>query len=214
MKQPAEQNVYTDLAITPHFPLPMDIKSIEMFSDGVIAIILTLMAVGLNRPTAYELSALQPLLPFLLSYVLSYAVICVCWNSHHQLFHLVMKMDRKSLWANLHLLFWLSLLPFATDWMGEGRFARWPTVLYGFVSLMIGLAFMLLHKSLIQLHGSFSDTGWIMREVRMEWLSIVLYMLGMGLCFVHPWLGFGLYAVVAAAWVIPRPLLRAPHSGG
>jgi len=185
----------------------MDIKRIEMFSDGVMAIILTLMVLSLQRPASYELSALRPLLPLFLSYVLSYATICVAWNSHHQLFQCVVKLDPKSLWANLHLLFWLSLLPFATAWMGEGRFARWPTILYGFVSLMSGLAFMLLRKSLIRSHGPRSDVGWLVERARTEGFSTGLYALGMGLCFIHPWLGFGLYAVVAVAWVVPRPRL-------
>ena len=191
----------------------MDIKRIEMFSDGVMAIILTLMVLSLRRPANYELSALRPLLPLFLSYVLSYAVICVAWNSHHQLFQMVSKMDRRCLWANFHLLFWLSLLPFATDWMGESQFARWPTALYGLVMLMVGLAFMLLDKSFSRLHGTFSDVNWIAHRVRLERLSALLFALGIGLSFIYPWLSFILYVVVSMAWVIPRPLPQVPQPG-
>lgn len=176
---------------------------LEAFSDGVIAIIITIMVLELKVPHGAELAALQPLIPVFLSYVLSFIYVGIYWNNHHHLLHATHKINGKILWANLHLLFWLSLFPFATDWMGENHFTAMPTATYGFVLLMAALAYYLLQRAILTEEGRDSLLA---QAVGCDWkgkLSPVLYLTAIGLSFVRPWLGSAIYVLVALLWFIP-----------
>ena len=183
----------------------MNKTRLETFSDAVLAIIITIMVLDLKRPAGHSLQALVPLVPIFVSYTLSYVTLGTAWNSHHQLFQTVRKVDAKVLWANLHILFWLSLLPFATGWMGESQFATWPTAVYGFVSFMATLSFTLLSNLLIRLHGNDSDVArLIVGRATKERPSLLMYAVSIGLCFINVWLGFIGYVVVVTIWCIPE----------
>ena len=176
---------------------------LETFSDGVLAIIITIMVLELKVPHGVDLSALRPLVPVFLSYVLSFVYLAIYWNNHHHMLHASGTVTGSVLWANLHLLFWLSLFPFATAWMGENHFAPWPSAVYGFVLLMAAIAYLLLQQRIIASQGA----GSILRKaVGMDWkgkLSPALYLAAIILAFVSPWLSMGIYALVALVWVIP-----------
>jgi uncharacterized membrane protein len=175
----------------------------EAFSDGVLAIIITIMVLELKVPEGVTLAALVPLIPVLLSYVLSFVFLGIYWNNHHHLLQAARQVDGWVLWANLHLLFWLSLVPFATGWMGENDFAPWPVALYGIVLVFAALAYFLLVRALVALHGQDSALATaIGRDVKGK-LSLVLYLLAVPLAFVSAWLSLGLYVVVALIWFIP-----------
>lgn len=175
----------------------------EAFSDGVLAIIITIMVLELKVPEGDTLSALVPLIPVLLSYVLSFVFLGIYWNNHHHLLQAARQVDGRVLWANLHLLFWLSLVPFATGWMGENDFAPWPVALYGIVLVFAALAYFFLARALVALHGQDSALATaIGRDVKGK-LSLVLYLLAVPLAFVSAWLSLGLYVVVALLWFIP-----------
>ncbi|MFN8244153.1 MAG: TMEM175 family protein [Ferruginibacter sp.] len=176
---------------------------LEAFSDGVLAIIITIMVLELKVPHGEDMKALQPLIPVLLSYILSFINIGIYWNNHHHMLHAVHRVNGSVLWANLHLLFWLSLFPFATAWMGENHFTTWPVAAYGFVSLMAGIAYYMLAHCLINIHGKESTIGRALGSDRKGVLSVLIYGLGIGLSFVHPWLGLGSYILVACIWFIP-----------
>jgi uncharacterized membrane protein len=176
---------------------------LEAFSDGVIAIIITIMVLELKVPHGESFDALVPLLPVLLSYVLSFVYVGIYWNNHHHMLHASSRVNGRVMWANLHLLFWLSLVPFVTSWMGENHFAMLPVALYGVVLLMNGLAYSFLAKSLIGEHGKESTLATALGKDRKGWLSVVLYAVGIALSFVHPWLGFAVYIGVAVMWFIP-----------
>ena len=176
---------------------------LEAFSDGVIAIIITIMVLELKVPHGDTLDDLAPLLPVLLSYVLSFTNVGIYWNNHHHLLHSAHKINGQVLWANLHLLFWLSLFPFATAWMGENHFGTWPVAAYGVVSLMSGVAYTILARGLAALHGPDSEIAVALGSDFKGRISIVMYAAAIGLAFVSPWLGIALYVAVAALWFIP-----------
>ncbi|HEV2540532.1 MAG TPA: TMEM175 family protein [Frateuria sp.] len=176
---------------------------LEAFSDGVIAIIITIMVLELKVPHESTPAALLPLLPVLLSYVLSFIYVGIYWNNHHHLLAASQRISGGALWANLHLLFWLSLFPFATAWMGENHFAAAPTAAYGVVLLMAAVAYWLLQRKLIGLEGSHSM---LRRAIGSDWkgkLSPAIYALGIALTWQAAWIGQLLYAAVAVMWLIP-----------
>ncbi len=175
----------------------------EAFSDGVLAIIITIMVLELKVPHGAELSALKPLIPVFLSYVLSFIYVGIYWNNHHHMLHAVTSVTGPILWANLHLLFWLSLVPFVTAWMGENHFASIPVALYGGVMLMCALAFMLLARLLVRNEGSDSKLARAFGKDYKTKLSPLLYVAGIGLAFLNPWIGVGCYVAVAGIWFIP-----------
>ena len=176
---------------------------LEAFSDGVLAIIITIMVLELKVPHGDSLQSLQPVLPVFISYVLSFINIGIYWNNHHHMLHATSRVNGSILWANIHLLFWLSLVPFVTAWMGENHFTKIPVALYGFVLLMAGIAYYLLAHCLASLHGKDSTIAIALGNDRKGILSVIIYALGIGLCFFNAWLSLGLYAFVSAMWFIP-----------
>jgi uncharacterized membrane protein len=175
----------------------------EAFSDGVIAIIITIMVLELRVPHDPDPHALMPLIPVLLSYALSFIYIGIYWSNHHHLLHAVQRVDGGILWANLHLLFWLSLVPFVTAWMGENHFARWPVALYGVVLLFASIAYFILARSLITLHGKESVLANALgRDVKGR-VSTLIYMVAIPLALLKWWLACGLYVLVAIMWLVP-----------
>jgi uncharacterized membrane protein len=176
---------------------------LEAFSDGVIAIIITIMVLELHVPHGDRLSDLAPLLPVLLSYILSFVNVGIYWNNHHHMLYAVDRVNGAILWANLHLLFWLSLMPFATAWMGENHFAQWPVVLYGVVLVMNGFSYVILCRLLIQAAGPASPLAVALKKDWKGNISIVIYVVGIVLAFVDPRIALGLYVVPAIVWFIP-----------
>jgi uncharacterized membrane protein len=176
---------------------------VEAFSDGVIAIIITIMVLEMKVPHGDTLAALKPLWPVFLSYILSFIYIGIYWNNHHHMMHAVQHVNGSVLWANTHLLFWLSLVPFTSGWMGENHFATWPVALYGFVLLMNAVAYTILSSLLIRIHGQHSTLAEAVGSDRKGKLSLVIYFLSLALCFVHPLLAFAGYILVAIMWFIP-----------
>lgn len=176
---------------------------VEAFSDGVLAIIITVMLLEIKIPHSTELSSLNSLIPVFISYILSFIYVGIYWNNHHHLMHTVQHVNGKVLWANTHLLFWLSLIPFATGWMGENNFAAGPVVLYGVVLLMSGIAYSILVQTLIRLHGKNSTIATAIGNDRKGKISVVIYASAIALCFINSWIGIALYAFVAAMWIIP-----------
>jgi len=176
---------------------------LEAFSDGVLAIILTIMVLELKVPHGDSFSALATLLPTFISYGLSFIYIAIYWNNHHHLLHAVKKVNGPILWANTHLLFWLSLVPFATAWMGDNHFAARPVALYGFILLMAGVAYFLLSRCLIEIHGRDSVLGSAVGSDLKGKLSVAIYAVAILLSFADRWVGFGLYWVVALMWLVP-----------
>lgn len=176
---------------------------LEAFSDGVIAIIITIMILEIKVPNGADVTTLKPLIPKILSYVLSFIYVGIYWNNHHHLFYPVKEVNGKILWANLHLLFWLSLIPVASGWMGERGFKFWPVASYGVVLLFCAIAFsILLHA----INGS-KEKNEIIEKVATnntkEKASLVLYLAGIGLSFWNPYVGASMYAIVAMIWFIP-----------
>jgi uncharacterized membrane protein len=186
----------------------MKTTRLEAFSDGVLAIIITIMVLELKVPHTVELAALKPVLPVLLSYVLSFIYIGIYWNNHHHLFQVTEQVSGGILWANLHLLFWLSLFPFTTAWMGENHLAPIPTAIYGFVLLMAGIAYYVLERAIIAKQGRES---FLALAVGKEWkgqLSLALYLAAIPLAFVSSWIAAALYVVGALLWLIPDPRIE------
>ena len=175
----------------------------EAFSDGVLAIIITIMVLELRAPDEPSLAALIPLIPTFLSYILSFVFIGIYWNNHHHLLQTVEKVDGRILWANLHLLLWLSLTPFVTAWMGETNFAAWPVALYGIDLLLAAVAYFLLTLSLIARHGEDSVLATAVKSDFKGKISVVVYAVAIPLAFVNTWLAGGLYVLVAILWLIP-----------
>ena len=176
---------------------------LEAFSDGVLAIIITIMVLEMKVPHGTGLVALQPLIPVFLSYVLSFVYIGIYWNNHHHLIHAARHVNGPILWANLHLLFWLSLIPFATGWMGENHFAPWPVALYGAVLLFAGTAYFILTKTLIHRHGNDSTLATsIGRDVKGK-MSLAAYAAAIPLSLAQPWIACALYVLVAIMWLAP-----------
>lgn len=176
---------------------------LEAFSDGVIAIIITIMVLELQAPHGAELEALIPLIPVFVSYLLSFVFIGIYWNNHHHLLQATKQVNGRVLWANLHLLFWLSLVPFATAWMGENEFATLPVALYGAILFMAGVAFFILAHSLIALHGKDSTIATALGRDVKGIVSVVIYAVAIPLAFVNPWISFAIYILVAVIWFIP-----------
>jgi uncharacterized membrane protein len=175
----------------------------EAFSDGVLAIIITIMVLELKVPHEADLSALLPLAPVFLSYVLSFVFLGIYWNNHHHLLQAIKHVDGRVLWANLHLLFWLSLIPFVTGWMGENQFAAWPVALYGAVLLLAGVAYVILTRTLISLHGRDSVLATAVGRDFKAKVSVVFYLVAIPIAFVNSWLAGGLYVLVAMMWLVP-----------
>ena len=176
---------------------------LEAFSDGVLAIIITIMVLEMKVPHDPTLAALGSLAPVFLSYILSFVYVGIYWNNHHHMLHTVHRVSGAILWANLHLLFWLSLFPFATGWMGENHFAPLPTMLYGAVLLMVALAYLLLQRCIIAAEG---EQTALKQAVGRDWkgkASLLAYLAGIGVSLVWPWLAQALYVAVALLWLIP-----------
>ena len=176
---------------------------LEAFSDGVIAIIITIMVLEMKVPHGDSPNELLPVLPVFLSYVLSFVYVGIYWNNHHHLLHATTTVTGAILWANLHLLFWLSLIPFVTSWMGENSFARWPIALYGFVLWMSGLAYYILAKSLISLHGNDSLLATALGRKIREIMSLVCYTVAILFSFINPAISLAIYVFVACLWLVP-----------
>jgi uncharacterized membrane protein len=176
---------------------------LEAFSDGVIAIIITIMVLELHLPEGADAAALLKLAPTFLSYVLSFIFIGIYWNNHHHLWQVAKRVNGPILWANLHLLFWLSLVPFVTGWMGETNFAQFPVALYGFILWMCGLAYYILTRAMITLHGRDSLIDTALRNKRKETFSLAAYALAILLSFVNTAFSLALYVIVALVWLIP-----------
>jgi uncharacterized membrane protein len=176
---------------------------LEALSDGVIAILITIMVLELRPPADADLTTLRPLLPIFLSYVLSFVFLGIYWNNHHHLFQVVQQVNGRVLWANLHLLFWLSLIPFVTAWMGENNFAAWPVALYGVVLLLAACAYFLLVRSLLALHEKDSTLAIALGSDFKGKLSLVIYAVAIHLAFMISRLSCALYVLVAVIWFIP-----------
>ena len=176
---------------------------LEAFSDGVIAILITIMVLELKIPKGASLADLADLWPIFLSYVLSFIYLAIYWNNHHHMLHAVNRVNGTVLWTNVHLLFWLSLIPFTTGWMGENNFSLWPVVLYGVNLIFAGIAYYFLAHCLVSIHGKDSAFA---KALGNDWkgkISVVIYAVAIALCFIHPYIGFALYVLVAAMWFIP-----------
>ena len=194
----------------------MDTHRLEAFSDGVLAILITIMVLELGAPHGTDLAALSPLLPVILSYVLSFVYLGIYWNNHHHMMHVVHRVDGGVLWANLHLLFWLSLVPFVTAWMGENHFAAVPTALYGGVLLMAGIAYWILVRALLRREGPHSLLAVAIGRDLKGKLSIAVYAVAIVAAFWHEWIADALYVLVALTWLVPdRRIVRVlPASNG
>lgn len=186
---------------------------LEAFSDGVLAIVITIMVLELKVPHGSELASLQPLLPVFLSYVLSFVYVGIYWNNHHHMLHATRKVSGGVLWANLHLLFWLSLFPFATAWMGENHFTAVPTAAYGVVLLMAALAYWVLQQRIIALEGPGSLLARAIGADIKGKLSLLAYLLAIALSFVQPWLACAVYVLVALAWLVPDRRIESRIEG-
>jgi uncharacterized membrane protein len=183
---------------------------LEAFSDAVLAIIITIMVLELHVPHETELEALRPLVPVLLSYVLSFIYIGIYWNNHHHMLHATHRVTGSVLWANLHLLFWLSLVPFVTAWMGENHFASIPTAFYGGVLLMAAIAYTILQWQILRIEGPQSVLATALGTDRKGKLSPLVYIVAIGTAFVNPAIAEGMYVLVALMWLIPdRRIERA-----
>ena len=178
-------------------------QRLEAFSDGVIAILITIMVLELKIPHSSTWAALQPVLPTLLVYALSFVFLGIYWNNHHHMFHLVDQVNGSILWANLHLLFWLSLVPFVTGWMGENRFAPLPTAAYGVVLLLAGIAFVILQSTIIAHQGPNSRLAAAVGRDLKGKLSALLYAIAIPMAFVQQMISGAIYIIVALMWLIP-----------
>jgi uncharacterized membrane protein len=176
---------------------------LEAFSDGVIAIIITIMVLEMKVPHGADIQSLRPLFPVFLSYILSFIYIGIYWNNHHHTMQVVSSVNGTILWANMHLLFWLSLVPFVTGWMGENHFARWPVTCYGIVLIMNGVAYSILMLALIRHHGK---NSLLAKAVGKDWkgnISIIIYAVAIAFSWVNSTVSFALYILVAMMWFIP-----------
>jgi uncharacterized membrane protein len=181
----------------------MDARRLEAFSDGVLAIIITIMVLELRVPHDTSLAALRPLLPVFLSYVLSFVYLGIYWNNHHHMLHVTPRVDGAILWANLHLLFWLSLVPFVTAWMGENHFAALPTAAYGVVLLLAGIAYWILQSTIVASQGPTSMLAAAVGRDLKGKISPVLYAIAIPAAFIRPWIADALFVAVALMWLAP-----------
>jgi uncharacterized membrane protein len=176
---------------------------LEAFSDGVLAIIITIMVLEMKAPNGAELGTLRPLVPIFLSYVLSFLYLGIYWSNHHHLLYVTRRVSGAIMWANLHLLFWLSLVPFVTRWMGENHFAPGPTMLYGVILLLAGIAYLLLQHVILREEGPDSMLGAAVGSDRKGKTSVVIYAIAIPLAFLRPWMAGALYVAGALMWLVP-----------
>jgi uncharacterized membrane protein len=176
---------------------------LEAFTDGVIAILITILVLELRAPHGATMEALRPLAATVLSYIMSFVYIAIYWNNHHHLMQAVRHVDGRVLWANVHLLFWLSLVPFATAWMGDNHFAALPVAAYGGVLFMAAVAFTILLRSLLARHGPKSTLARAVGADRKGWASLAIYALAIPLAFVNRWIAIAMYVTVAVVWLVP-----------
>jgi uncharacterized membrane protein len=176
---------------------------LEAFSDGVFAILITILVLHLTVPRRSDLGALYPLLPIFFSYVLSFIYLAIYWNNHHHLLQATDQVDGRILWANLHLLFWLSLVPFITGWVGENPRAAWPAALYGIILFFVAIAYYILSRILISLHGEDSVLSQAIGSDRKGRISLVFYLIAVPAAFINTWLSYSLYILVAVMWLTP-----------
>ncbi len=189
-------------------------ERLAAFSDGVIAIIITIMVLELKVPHGTDWEALASLIPIFLSYVLSFVYVGIYWNNHHHLLHTARRVNGTILWANMHLLFWLSLIPFATGWMGENHFARLPTALYGVALLMPAIAYYLLQVTIIRHQGTQGALATALGKDIKGKLSPLAYLAGILLAFVQPWISHAIYVGMALIWLVPdRRIEHAMRQG-
>lgn len=181
----------------------MSKSRMEAFSDGVLAVIITIMVLEMKSPVGPRLTALRPVVAVFLSYVLSFIYLGIYWNNHHHLLHATQHVNGSTLWANLHLLFWLSLVPFTTAWMGENHFTAWPVALYGTVLLLAATAYFILTRTLISLHGRGSTLARSIGSDLKGKISIVIYAVAVPLAFVQPRIACAGYVIVAIMWLVP-----------
>jgi uncharacterized membrane protein len=183
---------------------PMTKTRIEAFSDGVIAILITIMVLELKIPHGTDIESLSPLWPVFVTYILSFVNLGIYWNNHHHMFQATKSIDGRVMWANLNLLFWLSLFPFVTGWMGENHFAPLPTAVYGVVMVCAAVSYTILQTLIVRHHGHENEElkRAVGRDLKGK-ISIVLYLLAIGLAFVDRWISFVLYAAVSATWLLP-----------
>ena len=187
---------------------------LEAFSDGVIAILITIMVLELKVPHGGDWDALRPVLPAFLAYVLSFVYIGIYWNNHHHMFHMCDRVSGKILWANLHLLFWLSLIPVATAWTGENHQLPLPTALYGVILFFCGIAYTILQRSIIAEQGPRSKLAQAVGGDVKGWLSTVIYAVSIAAAYVRPWIGQALFVVVAIMWFVPDPRIERKLAAG
>ena len=190
---------------------------LEAFSDGVMAIIITIMVLELRAPHSADWASLQPVVPVFVSYVLSFVYVGIYWNNHHHMLHVTRRVNGTILWANLHLLFWLSLIPFVTAWMGENHFAPVPTAAYGVVLLLAAIAYWLLQRAILSHEGPDSVLAEAIGADRKGKLSPVIYLIAIAATQIDPWISESLYVAVALIWLIPdrrieRVVARAPKA--
>ncbi len=181
----------------------MNKNRLEAFSDGVLAVIITVMVLEMKSPHGTSLSSLRPVIPVFLSYLLSFIYIGIYWNNHHHLLHATQRVNGATLWANLHLLFWLSLVPFTTAWIGENHLDPWPVAVYGIDLLFAGVAYFILARALINLHGRDSTLATSIGRDRKGKISIAIYAAAIPLAFAQPWIAGACYVIVAIMWLIP-----------
>lgn len=181
----------------------MNRTRLEAFSDGVLAIIITIMVLEIKVPHGNDFAALQPLIPVVISYILSFIYIGIYWNNHHHMMHTVKHVSGNILWANLHLLFWLSLVPFTTGWIGENHFAPIPMAVYGIVLLMAAIAYFVLQNQIIRAQGEHSLLARAIGSDIKGKMSPILYLLGIGSSFISEWISGSFYVLVALIWLIP-----------
>jgi uncharacterized membrane protein len=181
---------------------------LEAFSDGVIAVIITIMVLELKMPQGTDWAALRPQIPVFLSYVLSFIYVAIYWNNHHHMLQACRKVNGHVLWANMHLLFWMSLVPVVTEWMGQNHRASIPVALYGAVLLLTGIAYTILSHALIALHGEESPLAVALGRNDKGNLSLLLYAIAVGLSFIHPSIALAIYAAVALLWFAPDPRIE------
>jgi uncharacterized membrane protein len=181
----------------------MDKARFEAFSDGVIAVIITIMVLDMKVPHGADFTDLLPVLPVFMCYVLSYIMVGIYWNNHHHMLQAAQQVNGPILWANLHLLFWLSLVPFVTGWMGENHFAPHAVALYGTILLMSAIAYYILARALVKLHGEDSALGRAFGKDFKGRISVVIYAAAIALCCVNSWFAIALYILVAIMWLVP-----------
>ncbi|WP_255547533.1 TMEM175 family protein [Mucilaginibacter sp. dw_454] len=192
---------------------------LEAFSDGVIAIIITIMVLEMKVPHGYELSDLKELWPVFLNYIISFIYVGIYWNNHHHMLHAVRSINGSVLWANTHLLFWLSMVPFVTDWMGESSFSKlWPVVMYGVVLLMNSIAYAILVVVLLKHEGQTSPLAIAVGNDQKGKISIFFYVIGIACAWISPYISFAFYVLVALMWLIPdrrieKKLAADQHTG-